>query len=662
MEKKILRMRELVSQLNKYRDEYYNGDSQSVSDAVYDRLFDELKALEDEIGIRMTMSPTQTVGYPIVSGLKEVRHEIPLLSLDKTKLIDELVSFQGNKTVNLSPKLDGLTIELVYENGRLIRASTRGDGDVGEEITHNASVISGIPGEIPYKGKLVVSGEAFIHKNDFERLKTNLVDSAGKPYKTCRNLAAGSIRAYDSAVCKERCVCFIPFSVLKGLDDEYPEISDSKRAKTLKIAEFGFNKLKTVQFTENKRELIETCIDMLRKKADEEDLPIDGMVICYDDIAYSKSCGRTGHHFKDGLAYKFEDEKVETILREIEWTPSRTGEITPVAIFDTIEMDGCDVSRASLHNLSFIEELELMPGNRILVSKRNMIIPHVEDNLDRGNFDLAALIPSVCSCCGFPTRIHTTSVTKTLFCDNPDCSTRHLRRFVHFVSKKALDIEGLSEATLERFISKGWLRDFTDIFCLDKYRDEIVALDGFGEKSCQRLWSSIDESRTTSFERFLISMDIPMIGSNASRTLCRVFHGSLDEFEEAVSTGYDFTCLADFGQTLHDNIHNWFKDRTNIKLWKDMKNIMTIKNQNNAVAPNGIFAGLTIVVTGKVEPYTRDEINAKIIALGAKAGNSVTKKTNYLVCGENAGSKLAKARELGVTVITPADFFDMAGE
>ncbi len=514
MNAKMLRMQELVGRLNKYRDEYYNGDSPSVSDAVYDRLYDELKDLESETSVKMAMSPTQTVGYPIVAGLKEVRHEIPLLSLDKTKLIDELVSFQGDKTVNVSPKLDGLTIELVYEKGSLIRASTRGDGDVGEEITHNASVISGIPMRIPYKGKLVVTGEAFIHKSDFERLKSNLVDSVGKPYKTCRNLAAGSIRAYDSAVCKERCVCFLPFAVLEGLDDEYPELSGSKRAKTIKIADFGFGKLKTIQFAEKNRNLMETCIKALRKKADEEDLPIDGMVICYDDIAFSKSCGRTGHHFKDGLAYKFADEKVKTVLRKIEWKPSRSGEITPVAIFDTIEIDGCDVSRASLHNLSFVEELELMPGNRILVSKRNMIIPHVEDNLDKGHFE-PKTIPWVCPCCGKPTTVCKTSATKKVFCKNPDCSLRHLRRFVHFVGKKALDIEGLSEATLEKFITKGWLKELTDIFRLDRFRDEILIFEGFGEKSWQRLWNSINESKKTTFERFLISMDIPMIGNNA---------------------------------------------------------------------------------------------------------------------------------------------------
>lgn len=657
------KIRELVDRLNQYRDEYYNQAAPTVSDAEYDRLFDELKALEDQTGVRMANSPTQTVGYPVVSDLPKARHKIPLLSLDKTKSVDELVLFQGNRTVNLSPKLDGLTVEFVYENGALIRASTRGDGNEGEDITHNAKAITGVPMTIPYQGRLVVSGEAFIHEKDFQRLKDKLLDSAGKPYKKSRNLAAGSVRLYDSAVCAKRCVCFIPFGVMEGLD-ENEEMSNSKLMKLVRLVDFGFGKLKTIQFTANDAELMQLHIDVLQKKAKEEDLPIDGMVLCYDDIAYSKSCGRTGHHYKDGLAFKFEDDKYETVLREIEWNPSRTGEITPVAIFDAVEMDGCIVSRASLHNITFVEKLELMPGNRIKVSKRNMIIPHVEENLDTGGFNLNTLVPKNCSCCGAPTRIHITGgkePTKILFCDNPNCSMRHLKRLVHFVSKKAMNIDGLSEATLERFIANGWLKGYADLYRLDRYRDEIVKMDGFGERSWQRLWDALQKSRTTTFERFLVSMDIPMIGSTASRELCRHFGGSLDEFVSAVRQGFDFTVLPDFGATLHENIHSWFKDQSNMQMWEEMKSMMKFEQQNtNAPAQDGMFSGLTLVVTGKVEPYTRDEITAMIISLGAKVGSSVTKKTDYLICGENAGSKLAKATELGVKVITPAEFFQKA--
>lgn len=662
----IIKMRQLVEQLNRYRDEYYNQASPTVSDAEYDKLFDELSSLEQQTGVYMANSPTQTVGYPVVSNLPKAKHDVPLLSLDKTKSVETLVLFQGEKVVNLSPKLDGLTTEFVYENGELKRASTRGDGDVGEDITHNAKSISGVPMTIPYKKRLVVSGEAFIRNSDFRRLRENLVDSTGKPYKQSRNLAAGSLRLYDSAECAQRCITFIPFSVVEGLDDENEQMANSKLRKLARLADFGFGKLKTIQFTASSNELMQHNIDLLRKKASEDDLPIDGMVLCYDDISYSKSCGRTGHHYKDGLAFKFEDDRYETVLRDIEWKPSRTGEITPVAIFDTVEIDGTDVSRASLHNITFVEKLGLMPGNRILVSKRNMIIPHVEENLDPGNFDMSILVPKFCSCCGAPTRIHVTGgkdVTKTLFCDNPDCGMRQLRKLVHYVSKKAMNIDGLSEASLALFVSKGWVSSYADLYRLDRFRDEIVKMDGYGERSWQRLWEALQNSRQTTFERFLVSMDIPMIGSTASRELGKQFHNSLDDFILAVRNGYDFTALPDFGATLNDNIHNWFKDQNNMQMWEEMKSMMTIEQQNTPVtAQNNALAGLTIVVTGKVEPYTRDEINAKIISLGAKAGSSVTKKTDYLVCGENAGSKLSKAMELGVKVLSPAEFFAMAGE
>ena len=367
------------------------------------------------------------------------------------------------------------------------------------------------------------------------------------------------------------------------------------------------------------------------------------------------------------IAFKFEDDQFDTRLQCIEWNPTRSGEIAPVAIFDPVEIDGCQVSRASLHNLSFIEGLELMPGNRIKVSKRNMIIPHVEENLDRGGFSLEAVIPHACPCCGQPTRVHTSPVgTKALFCDNPNCETRHLRKFVHFVGKKAMDIDGLSEGTLEELIGRGWLHSYMDLYQLDEHRAEIVEMDGFGEKSWQNLWDAIQRSRNTTFERYLIAMDIPMIGNTASRALAQQFHSSLEKFEQAVVSGYDFTQLPDFGETLHSNIHTWFQSEENWYIWYELRELMTIAPPEApapAVEPgSNPFVGLTIVVTGKVEPYTREGINAKIESLGAHAGSSVSSKTNYLICGENAGSKLEKARALGVTVLTPAEFFRMAGE
>ena len=671
MKELLARQRELTARLNVYRDEYYNKNAPSVSDAVYDRLFDELVGLEEQTGVIMTNSPTQTVGYPVVSGLPEAKHDIPLLSLDKTKLVNDLLSFQGGRTVNLSLKLDGLTTEIIYEGGILQRLSTRGDGDVGDDITHNAAAIEGIPMQIPYKERLVVVGESFIRNSDFERLRQTLVDSTGKPYKNSRNLAAGSVRAYNSSVCAQRCVHFLPFAVIDGLPELEAE-TDSKRMKLAKITEFGFGRVRSLQFATANNDMMELHIKVLKDKAAEEDLPIDGLVLSYDSISYSLTCGRTGHHFKDGIAFKFEDDLFESRLDHIEWTPTRSGEISPVAVFDTVEIDGCDVSRATLHNLSFIEGLELMPGNRILVSKRNMIIPQVEENLDRGSFSMEDLVPKLCPCCGYETMIHTTQkrvdgeqkLTKTLFCHNPHCASQNLRKFVHFVSKKAMDIEGLSEATLEQFIARGWLQDFTDIYRLDQHRDEIIRMDGFGEKSWQRLWNAIEKSRNTTFERYLIAMDIPMIGNTASSALGRCFDWNLRAFEVAVDTGYDFTQLPDFGETLHNNIQEWFRIEENRILWEELKPMVNIekKEMNTPAAQDNPFMGKTVVVTGKVEPYTRDGINAKIYSLGAKAGSSVSKNTDYLICGENAGSKLAKAQSLGVTVLSPVEFFSMIGE
>lgn len=620
----------------------------------------------------MADSPTCTVGYPVVSSLEKVRHEFSLLSLEKTKLVNDLLNFQGNRRMNLSYKLDGLTTELIYEGGIIRRLSTRGDGEVGEDITHNSSAIGGIPQTIPYKSRLVVVGESFICKSDFAVLKDTLLDSSGKAYKNSRNLAAGSVRAYDSEICAGRRVTFLPFAVLAGLED-IEEETDSKQAKLMKLVEFGFGKVRSIQYTGCREEILELHVNVLRQKADEDDIPIDGLVLSFDEISYSKSCGRTGHHFKDGLAFKFEDSLTETNLQYIEWNPTRSDEISPVAVFTPVEIDDCEVSRASLHNLTFIEELELMPGCRVLVSKRNMIIPHVEENLDRGSLLLDELIPHTCPCCGEPTRLHITRsvisgkerITKTLFCDNSACEMQRLKQFVHFVSKKAMGIDGLSEATLEKLIGRGWIHSFLDIYRLDRYQNEIIHMEGFGEKSWRRLWNAIQASKNTTFERYLISMDIPMIGNTTSRELSRRFSGDLNAFEAVVDAGYDFTQLADFGETLHGNIHRWFRKEENRYLWEELQKMMNIEKktmEEETETKENPFVGLTIVVTGKVEPYTRNGINAKIESLGAKAGSSVSKNTNYLICGDNAGSKLSKAQELGVSVLTPDEFFAMAGE
>lgn len=672
MESQTKQIQDLVNQLNRYRHEYYNENSPSVSDAVYDRLYDELQRLEMDSGIILSNSPTQTVGYKAVSALSKVKHEIPLLSLDKTKQIRDLLSFLKGQSALLMLKLDGLTVKLVYEDGQLVEGSTRGDGEEGEIITHNVPAFQNVPLRIPYKKRLVISGEGFIHKNDFEQLKDKLIGSNGKPYQNARNLASGSIRCLDAATCQKRNISFFPFNVLEGLE-EFPDIEDSRSKKLLTLNDFGFN---ICPFVPVKPEItadqLETQIRMLTDLAALSDIPIDGMVLRFESLSYSAGLGRTNHHYHDGLAYKFEDDTYETIFRSIEWLTSRSGEIAPVALFDTVEIDGCEVSRASLHNLSFIKNLELYPGCRILVSKRNMIIPHVEDNLDRGHYQ-ETLIPQICPCCGERTRIFTRTADKnriveTLHCDNPDCNSQILRKFLHFAEKKAMNLTGISEATLETFIVLGYLKSFQDIYHLDRYRDEIIKLDGFGEKSYEKIWSSIQKSRNTTFVRYLVAMDIPMIGRTASRELDRYFKGNLRELELAAMNRFDFTALENFGETMSHNIQEWFHNSDHIILWRTLQKEFTFETNNQEIIEeentmseqkNNPFNGCTIVATGKLENFTRDSINSKIISLGATAGSSVTKKTDYLICGEKAGSKLAKAQQLGVTVLTEQQFLDM---
>ena len=666
------RIHELVDRLNRYRQEYYNENAPSVSDAVYDHLYDELARLEAETGIILSSSPTQTVGYQVVGSLPTVKHDIPLLSLDKTKSLREVISFLKGKAALLMLKLDGLTVKLVYEGGKLTEASTRGDGDVGEVITHNVAAFCNVPMTIPYQKHLEVSGEGFIHKSTFERLKNTLVGSDGKPYRNARNLASGSIRSLDAAVCKEREISFFAFHVLKGLD-EFPGLKNSRDGKLLCLMEYGFGICPFQMLDGNiSEEFLQEQIESMQALADLSDIPIDGMVIRFEDLAYSESLGRTGHHYHDGIAFKFEDDVYETIFRSIEWQTGRSGEIAPVAVFDTVEIDGCEVSRASLHNLTFIKNLELYPGCRILVSKRNMIIPHVEENLDRGNYQ--DMIPQTCPCCGQPARTYSRAgdkgrIVETLHCDNPECGSRILQRFVHFAEKKAMNIKGLSEATLDQLIRLGALKSYQDLYHLDRYRKEIIALEGFGEKSYENLIASINESRNTTFVRFLVAMDIPLIGRTASRILDRHFHSSLRELRLAALDRFDFTCLEGIGDIMSSNLHKWFRNPNNLLLWGSLQNELHFENgldaqtsgeENNMnETTNNTFAGCTIVATGKLENFTRDGINAKIISLGATPGSSVTKKTDYLICGEKAGSKLAKAEQLGVKILTEQEFLEM---
>lgn len=657
----------LVTKLNRFRHEYYNLAAPSVSDAVYDHLFDELQKLERKTSIILSNSPTQTVGAVPVSSLKKVKHSIPLLSLDKTKQMEELLEMAARSASLLMLKLDGLTVKLCYENGRLVEASTRGDGETGEMVTHNIPAFYNVPVSIPHKERLVVTGEGIIHLDDFERMKGEISGADGKGACNARNLSAGSIRLLDPAVCGKRHIHFYAFNVIEGMEG-FGKSADSRGKLLEAMQSFGFEVCPFIPLTEKvSMEELEKGIRYLRNAADDSMLPIDGMVLRYDSLSYSRGCGRTGHHYKDGIAYKFEDEVQETAFRSVEWTPGRSGEIAPVAVFDPVEIDGCSVSRASLHNISFIKDLELHPGCRILVSKRNMIIPHIEDNLDRGHY-ADSMIPKKCPCCGNPVRIYARKgsngrTIETLHCDNPDCRNQLLRKMVHFAGKKAMDISGISEAVIDRFIEKGFLHTCQDFYHLDRYRDEIIRMEGFGERSYEKLQESIEKSRDTTFVRYVVAMDIPLVGRTAGRALDSFFKGNLQEFAKAAVDCFDFTLLPDFGEKMSRSIREWFHDWDNLKLWKTLQKEFhfeereeeTMKNRTE----NNPFAGCTVVATGKLENFTRDGINSRITSLGATAGSSVTRKTDYLICGEKPGSKLVKARELGIPVLTEQEFLAM---
>lgn len=657
----------LVTKLNRYRHEYYNLAAPSVPDAVYDHLFDELQELEKQTGIILSNSPTQTVGAVPVSSLEKVKHNIPLLSLDKTKQMEELLEMAGRSASLLMLKLDGLTVKLCYEDGRLVEASTRGDGETGEMVTHNIPAFYNVPLSIPHKDRLVVTGEGIIHLDDFERIKGEISGADGKGACNARNLAAGSIRLLDPAACRKRHIHFYAFNVIEGMEG-FGKTADS-RGKLLEVMRsLGFEVCPFLPLTEKvSLEELEKGIRDLRDTAEDRGLPIDGMVLRYDSLSYSRGCGRTGHHYKDGIAYKFEDEVQETVFRSVEWTPGRSGEIAPVAVFDTVEIDGCRVSRASLHNISFIRELELYQGCRILVSKRNMVIPHIEDNLDRGHYD-KGMIPGKCPCCGKPVRIYARKgsggrIIETLHCDNQDCRNQLLRKLVHFAGKKAMDISGISEAVIDRFIEKGFLHTFQDFYRLDRYREEIIRMEGFGERSYEKMQESIEKSRNTNFVRYVVAMDIPLIGRTAGRVLDRFFKGNLQVFAKAALDCFDFTSLLEFGEKMSRSIWEWFHDWDNLKLWKTLQKEFHFEEREEDtmkdMKENNPFAGCTVVATGKLEHFTRDGINSRITSLGATAGSSVTRKTDYLICGEKPGSKLAKARELGIPVLTEQQFLAM---
>ena len=614
-----------------------------MSDEEYDALFDELSMLESETGIVYSNSPTHSVGYVPVSELKKVRHSHPMLSLDKTKSIGELKDFANNSPICLMWKLDGLTISLHYNNGKLIGAETRGDGEVGEDVLHSVKVFVNVPLYIDYSGDLVIDGEAIITYDDFKKYNDTLLEDAKA--KNPRNLAAGSVRQLDPNITKQRRVKFVAWSCIKGCDN-----IDSHTQRLLFLDRLGFATTNYITYPID----IKNAIRALKSSAEKNNIPIDGLVAKYDDIAYGESLGMTGHHPRHSLAFKFTNKEFQTVLRNIEWDVSRTGLVNPTAVFDPVAIDGCTVTRATLHNLSYIEALELGIGDSILIIKANEIIPKVVDNLTRSN---TYKTPVLCPYCNSGLVVENANGSKTLKCPNENCDGRALDKLTHFASKKAMNIDGISEAIIKRFYEKGWLRRYCDFYHLDDYKDKIIGLDGFGEKSWNKLWSSIEKSRTVKLSNFLVALSIPLVGTTAAKTISRYFDGDYDKFFAAAGSSFDFTQLEDFGTALNNSIHNWKKYITPDEIIL-AKHFMFEESENNTIKNNDFCEGKTFAITGKLENFTRDEIKDFIEQHGGKVVGSISSKCDYLINNDinSNSSKNKKAKELNIPIIDETSF------
>lgn len=651
---KLIRIKRLIKQLNEYRDSYYNEARPVVSDAAYDKLFDELSELEKDTGIVYANSPTQTVGYVVKSELEKVKHSHPMLSLDKTKSVDDLVKFAGEKDCILSLKMDGLTCLLTYENGELVQAETRGDGEVGELITHNAKVFDNIPLTIDYKGHFEIEGEAIITYDDFNKINEFLSDD--KKYKNPRNLASGSVRQLDSKIASQRHIKFIAWKVPT-------EVASNSFINRLQYAaELGFDTVPFLPIRGNSNaEFINIVIEQLQRRANEKSFPIDGLVATYNDITYGESLGMTGHHTKHSIAFKFYDEEVETVLKNIEWSMGKTGSLTPVAIFDPVEIDGTMVERASLHNVSILTKLDLQIGDTIIVYKANQIIPQVKENLSAKDRESAYIrIPSQCPVCESSTQIVKENDSEVLMCTNPHCKGKLLGRVSHFVSKKGMDISGLSEETIKKFIELGWIAEITDVYNLEQHYDRLSTMSGFGRKSVDKLRKSIENSKTVRLDKFITSLSIPGIGTSQSRELAKVFN-TWDDFRDASVGCYNFTQIDGFGDVLNKNIHSWFKDMSCIA--EQLASLMTFKTEEKRNTDNSLD-GKSFVVTGKVFRFrNRDEIKSEIEKQGGKVTSSVTKSTYALINNdiESNSSKNKKAKELGVQIINEDQLIEMLG-
>ena len=651
---KTERMKELIDVLNKAAYAYYAKDMEIMSNYEYDALYDELVLLEEETGVVLSNSPTIHVGFEAVDELPKERHEKPMLSLAKTKSREELREWLNGKEALLSWKLDGLTIVLTYENGTLQKAVTRGNGEIGEVITNNARVFKNIPHKIAFEGRLILRGEAVITYSDFEKVNAEIADADAK-YKNPRNLCSGSVRQLNNEITSKRNVRLFAFNLVDaiGADGAAVDFKNDRENQFLFLKEQGFD---VVEYYRVNPDTIMDTIEQFATKIVDYDVPSDGLVLTLCDLAYGESLGRTAKFPRDSIAFKWADETAQTTLLEIEWSPSRTGLINPVAIFEPVQLEGTTVSRASVHNLSIMEELELGIGDQITVYKANMIIPQIAENLTRSR---KIQIPKTCPVCGKATQICQENDTKTLVCPNPECEAKKIKSFTLMVSRDALNIDGLSEATLEKFIAKGFVHSFADIFRLNRFEKEITEMDGFGEKSFQNLMASLEQARNTTLPRYLYAIGITGIGVANAKVLCKAFQYDFEKIKSA--TMEELSEVDGIGEVLAEGIVSYFTDE------KKAQNALELLEELQIEKPEQneeeqIFAGMTFVITGNVYHYAnRNEVKDVIEQKGGKVAGSVSSKTNYLINNDvtSTSGKNKKAKELGIPIISEEEFISM---
>lgn len=656
---KIDSIKELVELLNQASSAYYNTGNTIMEDNEFDALMDELKSLEQETGFIMSNSPTHNVGAEVVTKLSKVQHERPMLSLDKCHTVQELIDFAGDDDCYLSVKCDGLTTRLIYEDGKLVGAETRGNGEVGQDVLFHVKEYINVPTHIPNTNRYIIDGESVIFYSDFEDINNELPEN--ERFANPRNLASGTLSSLDANITKKRNMRFIAWRVIEG-DDNDGHFWRLKNAENL-----GFDIAPMLTYTSKSSDPdnLEGMLHGLRKQANDIGLPMDGIVVAKNSHTKAESTGRTNKFFRHSIAYKFSDETYETELLDIEWTVGRTGQITPTAVFKPVEIDGSVVERASVHNVSVLTDLALEVGDIIEVYKANMIIPQISRNItaeekDRNGGVTFINLPTVCPVCGGETKVVTTNNSKVLMCINPACAAKKLAQFVHFVSRNCANIDGLSEKTLKQFISKGYLHTFTDIYHLSEYRNELIRLDGFGVKSIDKLLESIEKSRNIKLENFIAALGIPDVGLSTAKVIANHCNNNIDRFLYLLPR-YEWSFLDGIGSMTACKIMDFMQERLE-EIGDLILEFNFIEPEKNEVKENP-FTGKSLCVTGKLNHFTRNSINEKIVSLGAKAASSVSSKTDYLITNEASGSsKYKKAIELNIPILTEDEFLSMIGE